>query len=41
LFAPHDHSVENVKRWLVSAGIDEKRLSRSANKQVTLHPESC
>ncbi|KAK4154514.1 peptidase S8/S53 domain-containing protein [Chaetomidium leptoderma] len=33
LFAPQSHSVEKVKRWLVSAGVDEGRLSQSANKQ--------
>ncbi|KAL2150385.1 hypothetical protein VTH82DRAFT_6948 [Thermothelomyces myriococcoides] len=33
LFAPPEHSVTNVKRWLVSAGVDERRISQSANKQ--------
>jgi tripeptidyl-peptidase-1 len=36
LFAPRSHSVDKVKRWLVSAGIDEGRLSQSPNKQVSL-----
>jgi tripeptidyl-peptidase-1 len=36
MFAPRDRSVDKVKRWLVSAGIDEERLSRSPNKQVSL-----
>ncbi|KAK4246003.1 peptidase S8/S53 domain-containing protein [Corynascus novoguineensis] len=33
LFAPNNHSVAKVKRWLVSEGIDERRISQSANKQ--------
>ncbi|KAM7187718.1 Pro-kumamolisin, activation domain containing protein [Naviculisporaceae sp. PSN 640] len=33
LFAPAEQSVQEVQRWLVSAGIDRKRLSRSTNKQ--------
>lgn len=35
LFAPDNHSVAKVKRWLVSEGIDERRISQSANKQVS------
>lgn len=33
-FAPQNRSVDLVKRWLISAGIDEARLSQSENKQV-------
>ncbi|KAK4234765.1 peptidase S8/S53 domain-containing protein [Achaetomium macrosporum] len=33
LFAPSNRSVEKVKRWLISGGIDGRRLSLSANKQ--------
>ncbi|KAL2177315.1 peptidase S8/S53 domain-containing protein [Thermothelomyces heterothallicus CBS 202.75] len=33
LFAPRERSVAQVKRWLASAGVDEGRISQSANKQ--------
>ncbi|KXX79833.1 Tripeptidyl-peptidase sed1 [Madurella mycetomatis] len=32
-FAPENRSVDVVKRWLISAGIRETRLSQSENKQ--------
>lgn len=31
-FAPSDETVSNVKNWLVSAGIDEARITHSDNK---------
>ncbi|KAL1837990.1 hypothetical protein VTJ49DRAFT_3158 [Mycothermus thermophilus] len=31
--SPRTQSVEKVKRWLVEAGVDERRLSQSPNKQ--------
>lgn len=34
-FAPAQSSVDAVIDWLVSAGIDRKRISQSANKQVS------
>jgi hypothetical protein len=34
LFAPENQAVEKVKRWLVSTGVEERRISQSPNKQV-------
>ncbi|KAK3321723.1 Pro-kumamolisin, activation domain-containing protein [Apodospora peruviana] len=33
LFAPTDTSVDKVRSWLISAGVNETRLSQSVNKQ--------
>lgn len=33
MFAPVKDSVDAVKQWLTSAGIEAKRISQSVNKQ--------
>ena len=33
MFAPTEHAVENVREWLVTAGIGSHRISRSDNRQ--------
>lgn len=35
-FAPAQSSVDAVLDWLTSAGIERRRISQSANKQVNM-----
>jgi tripeptidyl-peptidase I len=40
-FAPPQSSIDVVKEWLVSAGIESHRIGHSANKQVRFAAKSC
>ena len=35
-FAPKPDALQEVKQWLVNAGLNEKKIGLSGNKQVSI-----